>query len=474
MAPPDQCLVAGRDPRRHLDAGLVVHLELVALHGAVHLVHQSQRHPGLASGGRHVELGAVAAPFLGPVHGGVGLADEPLGGAPRSGDRDADAHGRVEALTRRQLERCRDVDPHVLDHAAELELVDRREEQRELVATEAADQAVGSDGSLQSMCHLEQEVVTHLVAERVVDHLEPVQVDERDGRGPRRLVEQLLQVRGEAVSVDQAGEGVVGRQVLQSVHGPIGGAGQLGDLLVHPVLVGDDGDADGHEQDQRDQAEPLVHDHLGGDEHDGHDHRCIDDPPPRGGGRARGGGLVGDQHGQRQYEHRHGPTRHAHGMGMDRALHRGPRQHTIGHGVEPHADRHAPQERPAALVDGGQRQDPDDEDVERHERQPAVLRLGLRRRQAAHLRLEHEGPQPEDRDGGDDHPVGDAAPTPGPAESSERDGADADDAGGEPDQEERVRDRSTALAGDQHPRAHPEDLRRDGAGAEAGDRNPGP
>ena len=92
-----------------------------------------------------------------------------------------------------------------------------REEDGELVAAEPRDGAGRADGALQPERHLAQEVVALGVAERLVDLLELVEVEDEDrragaaavGDGGQRRGQPPLQVR----AVGQAGQRVVQRVV---------------------------------------------------------------------------------------------------------------------------------------------------------------------------------------------------------------------------------------------------------------------
>src|SRR5205085_1317694 len=57
-------------------------------------------------------------------------------------------------------------------------------EHGELVAAGAGDRVLGADRGLQAPGQLEQQLVAAVVAERVVDSLEAVDVEEEDGDGP--------------------------------------------------------------------------------------------------------------------------------------------------------------------------------------------------------------------------------------------------------------------------------------------------
>ena len=103
---------------------------------------------------------------------------------------------------------------------------DAVEQHRELVAAEPGDGVRRPHGRLQPARDGDQQPVSHLVPERVVDELEAVEVEEEDrGRGgrvgalgaPDRLVEPVQ----EQHAVREAGERVVQRVVLEALLGPL-------------------------------------------------------------------------------------------------------------------------------------------------------------------------------------------------------------------------------------------------------------
>ena len=98
------------------------------------------------------------------------------------------------------------------------------EQDRELVAAEPGDGVRRPHGRLEPARDRDQQLVSHLVAERVVDELEAVEVQEQDGRGGARVgalgaADRLVEAVEEQHAVGQAGERVVQRVVLQALLG---------------------------------------------------------------------------------------------------------------------------------------------------------------------------------------------------------------------------------------------------------------
>ena len=165
---------------------------------------------------------------LGLVHGHVGPLQEgvAVGGVLRC-QGDADAGVDVEAgavQLEGVLEGGRDAPCHQLGEGD----VGSSEEHGELVAPQAADEVVGADGTGQAGTDLGQQLVAHVVADGVIDLLEPVEVDEQQGQGLARhpVGEYGGQALVEVTPVGQAGE-IVGGGVPACV-------GQAPDLSNRP------------------------------------------------------------------------------------------------------------------------------------------------------------------------------------------------------------------------------------------------
>ena len=104
---------------------------------------------------------------------------------------------------------------------------DRFEEDRELVAALASGDVAGPDRAAQAMGDLDEEPVAGPVAERVVDDLEVVEVEEqhRDVRAaPPAALERPFEVLAEEDAVGQPGQRVV--------------EGVVEELRLEPLVVG--------------------------------------------------------------------------------------------------------------------------------------------------------------------------------------------------------------------------------------------
>ena len=116
----------------------------------------------------------------------------------------------------------------------------------ELVAAEAGDGVLTTNGRVQAPAHRDQQLVAGLVPEAVVHQLEPVEVDEqhRDHRvvvGVAEAFERVLEpVLGQR-AVGQAGEGVVQREPTQLLGAGIpvdGEGGEVARPFEHTQLTG--------------------------------------------------------------------------------------------------------------------------------------------------------------------------------------------------------------------------------------------
>ena len=124
------------------------------------------------------------------------------------------------------------------DAVRELLGVDRRfhvgAHDDELVAAGAGREVRGAQHALEPLGERDEQVVAGRVAERVVDELEPVEVEEQDrdvrvrpGRAPQRPVERLEQERPVGETGERVVRGVVGQPVLELL--------AVGDVEHHAV-----------------------------------------------------------------------------------------------------------------------------------------------------------------------------------------------------------------------------------------------
>jgi hypothetical protein len=188
VVPAQQCLRADNRAVAQRDQRLVVKLQLVAFEclAQVPLELDAFKHSG--SHRSVEELVAIAARLLGAVHRQVGIANELRGGQGSPvGDGDPDARGDLELVAvdfegHGQLSRDPLRQPHGIPLAVEV-----LAEHDELVAGKASDGRAGVRDSVACARGLDdtlgerhQELVSRVVAEAVVDVLEPVDVEKQD------------------------------------------------------------------------------------------------------------------------------------------------------------------------------------------------------------------------------------------------------------------------------------------------------
>ena len=218
VAPAHERLDGDDAAQVEVDERLVEELELVALERVPQVLLELEAlHHALA----HVaveELEARAAVVLGAVHGDVGVAHDRLGGvAAAVGDRDADRRVDEQGpVVDRDRHRDRVEQPlGDLDRTA---LAGQALAQHgELVSAHARERVARRDQRLQAPGELGEQLVAALVAERVVDDLEAIDVEHEHGDGAavaRGERERVVDAVDEQDAVRQPGQRVVQRTVL--------------------------------------------------------------------------------------------------------------------------------------------------------------------------------------------------------------------------------------------------------------------
>ncbi|MCW2615470.1 MAG: hypothetical protein JWN08_2464 [Frankiales bacterium] len=239
MVPAHQRLHADDPTAGQLDLRLVVHDELPGLErGAQVLLHPQPLHRGLAARGTPHD-GAGATSGLRLVHRDVGVAQERLGVAAHlAGPGHDDAHaGAHDELVAGDGNRRRQRPLHPLGELDGTLLVQLGCHDDELVTSQPRDQVAVAAGAGQARGDRAEQFVAGAVAERVVDHLEPVEVEEQQ-RQRTAGVEQVLEVLVERSTVGQTGQRVTEGLPLQ----PVRALDTPGDVagralqLEHPAL----------------------------------------------------------------------------------------------------------------------------------------------------------------------------------------------------------------------------------------------
>ena len=131
------------------------------------------------AGVEHRRRAAVAR--LGVVHGDVGIAQHVFGvGVPTFARRDADA-GRHHDFVTVEVHRSREAFLHALHDRRDRVWLNVVEEYGELITTKPCGEVGFAQPGAQPLSHLRQQLIADEMAERVVDELEAVEVEEHDG-----------------------------------------------------------------------------------------------------------------------------------------------------------------------------------------------------------------------------------------------------------------------------------------------------
>ena len=200
---------------RHL--GLEEDAELLALDRLADrvLVVQARQRP--LAGDLVEQHHTRAAGALGPVHRGVGVADQVVGILVRiGGDRDADAR-RGHRLARLQVEGQAERLEHALGHRHRVAVVeDVLAQDHELIAAEPGQRLVAAQGVTDPLGHRLEQLIAGAVAEAVVDHLEAVEVEEQHRHRAVGAAAEALERKLQVVQVEQAA-GQSGQRVAQQL-----------------------------------------------------------------------------------------------------------------------------------------------------------------------------------------------------------------------------------------------------------------
>ena len=240
--PAHQRLGADHARRAHVDHRLVVQHQLVALDGLVQRAFQLELLAPAAGQLRAVDGRGVLALRLDREHGHVGIAHQ-VGHRAAVAREDGDAHaGGDEAFLPAHQHRVAHHFQDAVGHALRVALVaDLGQQRDELVAAQAAHRleravrarahrleralhhllAVAHAGT-QALRHFHQQLVAGGMAERVVDDLEAVQVDQQERAGvaqPPRMLDRALHAPHQLAPVGQPGQRIEVGQVADAVFG---------------------------------------------------------------------------------------------------------------------------------------------------------------------------------------------------------------------------------------------------------------
>ena len=222
VGPAAERLEAGDLAGRRLDHRLVEDAQLRVLERAAQAgLELEPRHHPLVHGLVEDRV-ARAALGLRAVHGDVGVAHDVLGRAVGGDERDADARRHVELAVVDLERRGQRLLQALGDDRGAADVADVVEQQRELVAAVARDGVAGAQRAFDPLRDRHQQAVADEVAERVVDELEAVEVEEQHGAAELAVVAaRALRLELEAVEEERA-VGQPGERVVQRVVAEIG------------------------------------------------------------------------------------------------------------------------------------------------------------------------------------------------------------------------------------------------------------
>ena len=165
-----------------MDDRLVVEAELALRDTPSQVV--LDRQP-LAGGGQHggvEDLVAVTAGVLGPVHGHIRVAQQQLRRRPGKRTHGYPHAGREGQVGPLDVERLLERPHHPGGDARRLVVaLDVLAQQGELVAAHASDSVARPEQLVQALGHRHQQAVAAVVAQALVEHLEPVDVGDQQG-----------------------------------------------------------------------------------------------------------------------------------------------------------------------------------------------------------------------------------------------------------------------------------------------------
>jgi hypothetical protein len=217
MLPAQQRLRADDAAAGEIELGLVVEDQALLLEGRAQAI--LDRH-ALLDGRVHVvgkELESAAAAVLGVEQRGIRLLDEFLGIPRVAGEgRDPDAAAQRRRLAAK-LDRLAERGQQLARHGRGIQLVrEVRQQHRELVAAQSCGGVRFAQTGGQAPRNAPQQPITDGATERIVDRLEPVDVQGQDGvfvapaaSGRDRLAQAIQEER----AVGETGEWIVGREV---------------------------------------------------------------------------------------------------------------------------------------------------------------------------------------------------------------------------------------------------------------------
>ena len=169
--------------------------------------------------GRVVDAGAIAAFVLGAIERHVGVAQNIAGVARAPVDhRDADRGADIDGVAADRIGRAHRRDDAPGDRLQRIRVGCADGQDGEFVAAEARDEIVAAHHMAQPLSDRENELVADMVAERIVDVLEVIEVDEEHGGGgpaAAHFADQSFQPFAEIDAVGQPADRIVQGEMAQ-------------------------------------------------------------------------------------------------------------------------------------------------------------------------------------------------------------------------------------------------------------------
>src|ERR1700683_1984891 len=181
MLPPNEGLNTGDESRFEIDLGLVMKQEFVALKNIPQLALEGLTLDGMETHFPVKELVIVAPVFLGVIHRRVGILDQRVSILAGFGEcTDPDACGDVKSMFSNSVNLFQFRDDLFSADGGIGCVSDFRKQDHKFIPALAADRVRFADTSRYASGYGLKEFVTDSMPKRVVDALEPVQIQEED------------------------------------------------------------------------------------------------------------------------------------------------------------------------------------------------------------------------------------------------------------------------------------------------------
>ena len=249
---PAQQAFGASDLALQIDLGLEIQLELLLLHGLTQLGLECGAFGHRRLHGRIEKAQRVAPGALGLVHGQVGLLEQVVNARLPFGEQcHADAGAAIVRLPRqlvRLVQRAQQFFSNLLGAHDGLgqDLTQIAQQHHEFVTAQACHRVAVAHALAQPLGHFLQQQVAHVMAQRVVQRLEVVQIDKQQGATAvvaRKRRHLSLQPVAQQAPVRQSGQRVVKGEVANFIFGRLAqcDVGQAAHVVRDFAMVTSDG-----------------------------------------------------------------------------------------------------------------------------------------------------------------------------------------------------------------------------------------